>query len=681
MSRLLRKRQSLQLTHNSRERIRAQWFLPTTGWWLTFTALLAATWLVYLPGLTGGWLLDDYGNIVNNTGLKMHTFSWAGLWHAMWSFSAGPLGRPISLASFALERYFFGLSPYAFKTTNLAIHLVAAAVLIGFTRALLRAWRHRHAPSIPVHRLSWIALGIGALWALHPVNLTSILYAVQRETALAAVFTLAGLWVYVAIRERFALTLTTLILLAADIGFFGFLGAYTKETGALLPVFTLLLEMTVLRFTDPDGRRRPSLYVLYALALFAPAIAGLLWLLPSIAHNGYVTRDFTLGQRLLTEGRVVVFYLGLIVGPRLSAMTLYHDDFRISAGILSPPTTLLSFLLIAVLFGLAIWQMRRRPLFSLGIFWFFAAQALTSTIFPLEIAFEHRLYLADWGIVLSLVSLVFLERPRFAFTVPDMSWLHSVKVGSVMVVLVCLALGASTAARSWHWRSNLALARWTAYHHPESPRGTYLLARIYTNRALDGNSHYIPLAFQASEKAAHVRKAGLDPWVALILLAAQTNRKVQASWFRGMAHAVRERPITVSDVNALEALIGCVSRHQCKIPNKAIMSLFAALYRSPRIRKLGMNYANVLVTEANYIGYSTAQQRARSAPLLEKAATAMPHTAQYQINVFNVAMASHQFKLARKMLKRVIKLNRLGQLDSTVANMRQRLRSQEPGEN
>ncbi len=646
---------------------------PRLAWWLAFTALLAATWLVYLPGLTGGWLLDDYGNLVNNGGLAMSNLNWQALWHAMWSFKAGPLGRPISLAGFALERYFFGLDPYVFKTTNLAIHLLNTALFIGFTRALLEAWRRRHAPAVSPRRIVWVALGSGTLWALHPVNLTSILYAVQRETALAATFTLAGLWVYVVIRKRLALTPWTLVLLGTTVGLFGLLGTYTKETGALLPVFTLLLEFTVLRFADPDGRRRPLLIVLYAFILIVPAVAGLLWLLPGITTHGYLGREFNLGERLLTEGRVVVFYLGLILGPRLSAMTLYHDDFVISTGLLSPPTTLLSFLLLGALLALALWQVRRRPLFALGTLWFFAAQILTSTIFPLEIAFEHRLYLAAWGIILALMSLVFLEPLRIPLRLPRWHPRQWPRFGAIFVVMLAMALGLATAARAMHWSSNLMLARWSAKNHPDSPRGTYLLSRIYTNLALEGKPQFIAPAFAASERAARVYGAGLDPWVAMVLLAAQTGRRIDPAWFKGMIRTVAERPFTVSDVNAIEALVSCITRQQCRVPRTDMQRLFSAIYHSPHIRRLGMNYANVLVTEANYIGYSSAAQRAKSAPLLQRAANLMPTTPQYQVNVFNIALTDGKLALARKMLHRVERLNRLGKLDLTVARMRRRL--------
>ncbi|MGH3632262.1 MAG: hypothetical protein ACRDRL_33095 [Sciscionella sp.] len=646
-----------------------RWPAGLYGRWALVVLVLIATWLVYMSGLTGGWLLDDYGNIVNNGDLVMHGLSWAHLWHAMWSFNAGPFGRPLSLMSFALERYFNGsFDPHTFKTVNLVLHLIAVVLLTGFTRALLLAWRRRLSPATSRLRVEWIALAVGAAWALHPMNLTPILYAVQRETILAALFTLAGLWLYVHLRERFTTTWPKLILLAAVVAVFTAIGALFKETGVLLPLFTLLLEVFVFRFRDSDERTARKIWWLYAVLLFLPAAIGLYDTLPGVLDgHAFVTREFNLPERVLTEGRVVIFYLGLILGPRLSAMALHHDDFAISTGLLSPATTLLSFLLIAALLVLAWWLRRRRPLIALGIVWFFAAQVLESTVFPLELVYEHRIYLADWGIILAVAALflLYVRAPRLRTLV------------TVAAILAVIGLGLMTAIRAHTWRSNLALAHAEASHHPQSPRGTYLLARIETNKALGGERQYMQPAFADAQKATKVKNAGLDPWVAMILLAAQTGQAVPNAWFDGMVKAVGERPFTVSDVNALEALVGCYTRHQCRIQPGEIQRLFRAINQSPRMTKLGMNYANVLVTEANFIGYDTPATRAKSAPKLLMAANAVRGVAQFQVNVFNVALDDRDFALAKEMLARVEKLNKLGKLNLTLDGMKRRLASAE----
>jgi hypothetical protein len=142
-----------------------RWFDERILWWIVLAALLAVTWFAYHLGLTSGWFLDDYGNIVNNGALALPNLSFSTLWHAVWSFNAGPLGRPISLATFAIERYFYGLNPYVFKATNLALHLVTTVLIAGFTRSLLGVWRTRFAPDTKASHVEWIALAIAAATA------------------------------------------------------------------------------------------------------------------------------------------------------------------------------------------------------------------------------------------------------------------------------------------------------------------------------------------------------------------------------------------------------------------------------------------------------------------------------------------------------------------------------------
>ncbi len=644
------------------------WFEDSYLWWVALAGLLAATWGAYHFGLTSKWFLDDYGNIVNNNALALSHLSLFSLWHAVWSFDAGPLGRPISLATFAIQRYEEGLNPYAFKVVNLALHLVTTVLIAGFTRSLLGAWRTRFAPDIRAWRVDWIALTIAACWALHPMNLTPVLYAVQREAILGNLFMVAGLWAYVSIRRRLSTRWPTVVLLIVTTAIFTALAALSKEIGVLLPLLVLLVEFFVLGFRDRDGSRAVNLWLFYLLLLVIPGIYGFIWAIPQIANpHAYISRPFNLGERVLTEGRVVVWYLGMVVAPRLSAMGLYHDDFTISSGLLSPPTTLLSFLLIAALFAAAWWLRKRRPLAALGIVWFFAAQVLESTIWPLELAFEHRIYLADWGIILAVFALVILPLRRVEWR----------RIGIAACIVVIAALGLTLTVRAWHWRSNLALAKVLAHNHPQSPRSTYLLARLYTNLSLSGHEAYAQKAFAASRTAAQVPHAGLDPWVAMVLLAAQTGRHVDPSWFEGMIKAVGEEPLTVSDVNALEALVNCYTKRQCKFSRGSLNRLFKAIYRSPHITELGMNYANVLVTQANLIGYDTPAQRARSGPLLEKAAKAVPGVAQFQINVFNIALEDGHVAVARRAFEHIQKLNKLGKLDYALDRLRPRLEAAE----
>ena len=112
---------------------------------LLATLLLCAG--VYLPGISGPWMFDDYTNIIHNSYIHISSLSLDNLYHAAFSLESGPLRRPISMASFALNYYFAdGLKTTPFKATNLGIHLLN--ILLMFWFAALVFLRVRAIPAV-----------------------------------------------------------------------------------------------------------------------------------------------------------------------------------------------------------------------------------------------------------------------------------------------------------------------------------------------------------------------------------------------------------------------------------------------------------------------------------------------------------------------------------------------------
>jgi tetratricopeptide (TPR) repeat protein len=122
--------------------------------------------------------------------------------------------------------------------------------------------------------------------------------------------------------------------------------------------------------------------------------------------QGYRIRDFTPMQRVLTQSRVVIFYISLMLWPNPSRLNLDHD-FALSYSLLDPVTTLISIGVIIALIAFAILAVRKEPLLSFSILWFFGNLAIESSVIGLELVFEHRNYLPTMFAVLAIVSLVF----------------------------------------------------------------------------------------------------------------------------------------------------------------------------------------------------------------------------------------------------------------------------------
>jgi hypothetical protein len=382
------------------------WFV-----WIGMLVLLLLVALVYWPGLHGGFEFDDYPNIVDNLALHVGAGSdWNAWLAAAFSSPSSDLQRPLAMLTFAINHALTGLDPYWMKLTNLAIHLLNTVLVFGLVRALLLAADQSDAGNA-AHR-DRQALWVAAAWALNPINLVAVLLVVQRMESLNHTFVFAGLWLYLVGRRRireggrgWPLVLAGLIGGTA-------LGVLVKESAALLPLYALAIEWALLGFEARDGRRSRRLMALYAVGLVIPACIVARWLLPGLMGSGaYAGRSFSMGERLLTEGRVLVDYLHWMLLPDPSRLSLYHDDYVVSHGLLTPPSTLWALLFLAVLLAAMAWLHKRRPLMALGIAWFFIAQLLTATVLPLELVYDHRNYFASLGVFL-VVGDGLLRMPR-----------------------------------------------------------------------------------------------------------------------------------------------------------------------------------------------------------------------------------------------------------------------------
>jgi hypothetical protein len=160
----------------------------------------------------------------------------------------------------------------------------------------------------------------------------------------------------------------------------------SKEDSILLPAYTLLLELTVLRFGAADPRTGRVWSRVYLVLVTMGALAYLLLVVPHYWSTGpYGGRDFSSLERLLTQGRVLTMYMGQILLPLPDNLTFYYDGYAVSRGLWSPPTTVFALLLVAGLL-ISAWILRSRsPLISFGILFYFCGHFVTSNVIPLEL--------------------------------------------------------------------------------------------------------------------------------------------------------------------------------------------------------------------------------------------------------------------------------------------------------
>lgn len=421
--------------------------------------------LIYWTGLRGPYLLDDPSNL---DAIAVWLDNKLDLQTVLFERGAGILGRPLSMATFVFNAWVGGYTPFSMKMGNLLIHLLCGIVLFAFLQRLLKLDTRLS------HRAKAIAATVAAIWLLHPLHASTVLYVVQRMAQLSTLLILLGLLVYLWARERLQnsspFVPTTTILIGLPL--MTFLAFLAKENGILLPLLCAVLEIAY--FTPSNGQNRPRVARIFLYGYIAlPCIAALIGFLlkPGWIVGGYVGRDFTLGERLLSQGRALCDYIGKILLPNPPQMGVYTDDFMASTSLFSPHSTFWALLVLASI-SLATWHWRKRfPAVFFGWYFYLVAHSLESGVIALELYFEHRNYLPSMGLLLAIVALVSSFGDLLA-----QRGLNSRRLGLVLLSGVLLLLVAGTHGRARVWRSDALIAESSLQSHPDSLRANaYLL--------------------------------------------------------------------------------------------------------------------------------------------------------------------------------------------------------------
>ncbi len=489
-----------------------------------------------------------------------------------------------------------------------------------------------------------------------PINLTGVAYVSQRLESLSNLFVFLGLFLYLRARRQLYMGNGGAAMLPIGMIVCVVLGFSAKESAVLLPLYTVCIELAITGFRNRDGKRSLAALWTHAVLLVLPLIAGLVWL-SAWAFSGVASfREFSIGERLLSESRILIDYIYWTLLPNLNALTFYHDDLAVSRGLLDPPTTLLSILSLVGLLFVAAWQRRPRPLFCLGILWFFSGHALTATIIPLELVFEHRNYFPSVGLLLAMVSLLALQP---GLKLPSVQAL----VASGFIAFFAF----TTFLRAVEWSHPMRLAYSEALKRPNSPRAQYELARTLLLTA--GNNENSPLIDESStilRRSAFLPNSGIAPLQALIFLNRQAPGKIDPAWWHEIIRKLQNRAPSQTDIEAVIFLFRCQKRGDCPMQKQEMLETFAAaLAKSDGNVNLMGAYAEFAFDELGDIELAERMSR--------DVIAAKPQVPIYRANLAHVLIASRKFDAAANEIAALQALNHLESLDPMIAKLNEEL--------
>lgn len=610
-------------------------------------AALVATILVYWPGLSGGYVFDDIPNIVDNTALEMDGLSWAELRAAAFSADSGRLNRPIAMGSFALERYFFGLDPFAMKVTNVVIHLINTLLVFALTLLAARRLEQRQTERLGhgltlVVSLPMFAIAVAVAWALAPINLTGVLYVVQRMEALATLFMLTGLIAYILGRlriERGRLRSGWMLVLGG-LGIGTALAVLSKESGVMLPVFALLAEWLLFGFGAAGTASRRGLYWLFGLVLVLPGVAGLATVLP--VNPELPNRPFDLWERLWTQAHAMWFYIRNIVAPTPGALTLYHDAFPVARAWNDPWTSLPAALGLLGLVAGAFALVRRHPLITFGVLFFFIPHLLVSTIIGLELVYEHRNHMASAGLIMAVFGVLLSGRRGDSL----------VFARKAAVIGLILLYGFLTFLRASEWSDPVQLAYFEGTRQEDSPRASYHLGLMLIHAGAEPGQPIYGLAIAQMERAASLHGATLTPYQGLIFEHARhPELRVDPEWWTAMEDYIGRGPLTTEDVSALGSLARAQRDGTIDLDKKRLQKVLETAYKfHPSRARLRTTFADFLINVAG--------ERERGYALLLEEAAHRPDNELAWLRLARFQIVSGQLHQAEHSLQRAEEADR-----------------------
>ncbi|MEY3221022.1 MAG: hypothetical protein RIT27_2379 [Pseudomonadota bacterium] len=419
--------------------------------------LLALCGGLYSFGVSPLFILDDEPSLSGLAQVKQH--------HNVLAFiqdgTAGPLGRPISLLSFALQADAYP-DATPFKYINIAIHLLIGGLIYSLLMLIGRLLKWS------LEKAFWISFFSTLIWLISPIQVSTALYVVQRMAQLSIFFIVLGLIFYLKAREWLVQEKNLKGYLTASLGISlcGLLALFSKENGVLIILYLWVLEATLLQHLP-----KPRFWLYWKTAfIYLPIIIIVSYFAITIhPEKDYSYRLFSLTERLLSESRILLSYLGNIFLPGyFMKFNLFQDDYLISKDILTPISTLWSVITIISSFSLALWLRKTAPILAFGILWFFAGHALESTFIPLVLYFEHRNYLALLGPVFSVVVGIFALLQKDSLTILFRKALLTLSIVWLLLIssatLFELSLWREPVLQSIYWAEQKPLSRYAQSH-------------------------------------------------------------------------------------------------------------------------------------------------------------------------------------------------------------------------
>lgn len=407
-------------------------------WPLWLGALLALTFVVYIPSLRNGFTNWDDNYYVTEDPLVAHPD-----FRTVLTTPVASNYHPLTIWSYALNYRISGLDPASYHWLNLLLHLANTGLVFLFV------WR------LSKGRL-WTSVATSLLFGIHPMHVESVAWIAERKDVLYAFFYLAGLIAYLRYLDRkqpawLGATLAAFILSVAS-----------KPAAVVFPLVLLAIDYF---------RKRPlrAGVLLEKVPFLAVSLLDGILTLRAQRAAGAITEVWGPFQKLLFACYGTVMYVvKLFVPVGLSAIYPYP---RLGGATLGPEFYA-ALAVLAILLPAVLYLGRRNRVLLFGLAFFFLNIVLVLQFFAIggAVMADRYTYLSYIGLLLALTWWLD-ERPE---QLPKGLPVVPVIAGAVLLLVPVSAV--QTWKRCAVWRNAETLWNDTIQKFP------HRIADAYNNR-------------------------------------------------------------------------------------------------------------------------------------------------------------------------------------------------------
>jgi Flp pilus assembly protein TadD len=455
---------------------------------LVAAALLAATFLLYLPSLSNHFVDYDDHHYVTANKVVQKGLTREGL---VWAFTTTKFANwlPVTWLSHMLDCELYGMNAGGHHATSALLHAFNAAALFIALRGMTGRFRESAA--------------VAALFAVHPLRVESVSWVAERKDVLCGTFFMLALLAYAAYARRPSVLGYLAVLLCHA------LGLMSKTMLVTLPCVLLLLDFWPLRrvrrggvgeqigASDDAAPRFPargiSWLIVEKLPLVLLSVVSSAWTVVFQEAGGAMwgQRNLTLSQRFANAVVSVPRYLLKIVWPADLSVFYPHPGSW-------PVTKVVAATGLVLLLSLAaIASYRRRPYLTIGWFWFLGMLVPVSGVIQvgLQSMADRYTYLPGIGLLVAL-----------CWWVGDALRLHRrlVMPTAVVTALIVAVFSVATWRQQRHWKDTLTLFNKAVAADPDNWLAQNMIGAVYAangERALaKGDERVAKLFYREAEK-------------------------------------------------------------------------------------------------------------------------------------------------------------------------------------